>query len=79
MIIKKIFITDGMIRDDVIQALTDAETDELITIPSDALRDEFITDCIECTVMNYQDFDEYNPDYNDIVLDMAKLYGYRRI
>ena len=76
MIIKSNIITDETIIDDVTRALADAENYNLIKNISAPLRDEFIRDCAQCVTLNYETYDEYNPNYSDIVADMAKLYGY---
>ena len=73
-------ITEADIRVQIEAAATELEEDNQIHFPDSESRAEFIEDCIACEIDKYEFYDRdpfgYRPDYSDIVLDTAKLYGY---
>ena len=63
----------------ILNAITELQDDNQIRFPADASRNDFFEDCLSGTLDQFDlyDLDPYHlPDCNNIVLDMAKLYGY---
>ena len=73
-------LTDETVRIQIETATEDLEKEGQIKFPDDNAREEFIDDCTECIRDNIENmiccdlFTE--PDYYDIVLDTAEIYGY---
>ena len=44
--------------------------------PSVPDREEFTEDCVQSTIDKFELYETYTPNYEEIVLDMANLYGY---
>lgn len=70
---REIIITEDDIRENVKRELED------LVFPDEDARIEFIDDCVACVIDNYEQYEIYMPDYQVLVLDMAKLYGYLTI
>ena len=73
-------ITDEIIRSNVEDALKECEEEQWVSVPAD-FRSEFIEECVSEIIRNYENADYYedrlyNPDYEEIVLDMAHWYDY---
>ena len=66
---REIIVTEDDIRENVESAAED------LMFPGEAERAEFIEDCVACVIDNYEQYEIYTPNYNELVLDMAKLYG----
>ncbi len=73
-------ITDADIRYNVDTAATELEEENQIRFPDGDARAEFIDDCVSCIIDRYELYEHdpfiYTPDYEEEVLDLAKLYGY---
>ncbi len=73
-------ITDADIRYNVDTAATELEEENQIRFPDCDARAEFIDDCVSCIIDRYELYEHdpfiYTPDYEEEVLDLAKLYGY---
>ena len=70
-------ITEDMIRDKFDFDIRELEEDGQIEFHNDEQRDEFIEECVAEVVDKYEDYGimEYAPNYEEIILDMAELYG----
>lgn len=73
-------VTDEDVREEIEAAISEAITEKAIRFPDETARSEFTADCVGCTVMDFEDHDAsgelFDPDYIEIVYDMAHLYGY---
>ncbi len=73
-------ITDADIRYNVDTAAAELEEENQIRFPDCDARAEFIDDCVSCIIDRYELYEHdpfiYTPDYEEEVLDLAKLYGY---
>ncbi len=73
-------ITDETIRSNVTDAVKECEEENWIAFPNDTARSEFIEECVQEVIDNYETSDYYDhmyePDYEEIVLDNAKWYEY---
>ncbi len=73
-------ITDADIRYNVDTAAAELEEENQIRFPDCDARAEFIDDCVSCIIDRYELYEHdqfiYTPDYEEEVLDIAKLYGY---
>ena len=73
-------ITDEDIRYNVEQAASELEEENQVRFPDTDSRAEFIDDCVACVIDKYELYEHdpftYNPDYEEEVLDLAKLYDY---
>ena len=72
-------ITDKDIRYNVDTAATELEEENQVSFPDSDARAEFIDDCVSCIIDKYELYEHdpfiYTPDYEEEVLDLAKLYG----
>ena len=73
-------ITDADIRYNVDTVAAELEEENQIRFPDCDARAEFIDDCVSCIIDRYELYEHdpfiYTPDYEEEVLDLAKLYGY---
>ena len=73
-------ITDADIRYNVDTAAAELEEENQIRFPDCDARAEFIDDCVSCIIDRYELYEHdpfiYTPDYEEEVLDLAKLYVY---
>ena len=73
-------VTEKDIRYNVNTAATDLEEENQIQFPDAGARQEFIDDCIACVIDKYELYEHdpfiYTPDYEEEILDLAKLYDY---
>ena len=73
-------ITDADIRYNVDTAAAELEEENQIRFPDCDAWAEFIDDCVSCIIDRYELYEHdpfiYTPDYEEEVLDLAKLYGY---
>ena len=70
-------VTDETIRSEIEYAITECLEENWIVFPSVPEREEFTEDCVQSTIDKYELYETYNPNYEEIVLDMASLYGYK--
>ena len=71
-------LTDSDIRNGIIYALEDLESDEVVIIPASE-RDEFIQECVDDILQKFELYPDkcpYNLDYSETVCDLADFYGY---
>ena len=73
-------ITDKDIRYNVDTAATELEEEYQVSFPDSDARAEFIDDCVSCIIDKYELYEHdpfiYTPDYEEEILDLAKLYDY---
>lgn len=69
-------VTDETIRSEIENAVSECEEENWIVFPDPVSRSEFMEDCIQSTVDKFELYETYTPNYEEIVLDMASLYGY---
>ena len=73
-------ITDEDIRYNVENAIKECTENDWISVPEASAMEEFIQDCVQQVVDNYETSEYYPrpyvPDYTDIVMDNAKWDGY---
>lgn len=73
-------ITDKDIRYNVDTAATELEEENQVSFPDSDARAEFIDDCVSCIIDKYELYEHdpfiYTPDYEEEILDLAKLYDY---
>ena len=73
-------ITDKDIRYNVDTAATELEEENRVSFPDSDARAEFIDDCVSCIIDKYELYEHdpfiYTPDYEEEILDLAKLYDY---
>ena len=73
-------ITDADIRYNVDTAAAELEEEKQISFTDSDARTEVIADCVSCIPDRYELYEHdpfiYTPDYEEEVLDLAKLYGY---
>ena len=70
-------ITEDMIRDKFDFDIRELEEDGQIEFDSEGQRNIFLDDCVEEVLDKYETYGimEYAPDYEEIILDNAELYG----
>ena len=71
-----ITINDDTIRRDVKEAVDNYKEDFDFSFPSADAEEEFIEDCAESVIDKYEMYETYTPNYDDVVSDMLKIYGY---
>lgn len=71
-----IVINDDTIRANVTDAVQFAEWDNFLVFPDDNARDEFISDVTDDIISKFEIYDDYMPNYYEIVLDAAERDGY---
>lgn len=75
-------VTDESIRWNVLDAIEELEEDEVIQFPDDDARNDFINECVERIIDNYETYDHdpcgYTPNYEDEVCDLAVWDGYAK-
>ena len=75
-----VIISENDIRFQIEEAASEMEEENQIHFPDEDSRAEFIEDCVSSVIDKYELYDrdpfEYRPNYDDLVFDMAKLYGY---
>lgn len=71
-----IVINDDTIRANVTDAVQFAEWDNFLVFPDDNARDEFISDVTDDIISKFEIYDDYMPNYSEIVLDAAERDGY---
>ena len=73
-------IMDKDIRYNVDTAATELEEENQVSFPDSDARAEFIDDCVSCIIDKYELYEHdpfiYTPDYEEEILDLAKLYDY---
>ena len=73
-------IMDKDIRYNVDIAATELEEEYQVSFPDSDARAEFIDDCVSCIIDKYELYEHdpfiYTPDYEEEILDLAKLYDY---
>ena len=73
-------IMDKDIRYNVDTAATELEEEYQVSFPDSDARAEFIDDCVSCIIDKYELYEHdpfiYTPDYEEEILDLAKLYDY---
>ena len=73
-------ITDKDIRYNVDTAATELEEEYQVSFPDSDAQAEFIDDCVSCIIDKYELYEHdpfiYTPDYEEEILDLAKLYDY---
>lgn len=72
-------VTDETVRENIRDAIRDMTDDKMLSVPDDKMA-EFEDECVDEIIYTYElherDLIEYRPDYSEVVLDIAKSYGY---
>ena len=73
-------ITDDSIRYNIEDSIADLMSDGILEFPSEQEKEQFILDCMNEVIEDYETSDYYDsvyvPNYDDIVYDNAKWNGY---
>ena len=69
-------ITDEIVRSELEKAIKECVEEGWLVFPSVPDREEFTEDCVQSTIDKFELYETYTPNYEEIVLDMANLYGY---
>ena len=71
-----IVINDETIERDVKRAVADLENSDEIYFTFETERTEFIEECIEEVISNYETRSDYSPNYENLVLEMYNENDY---
>lgn len=72
-------ITDETVKNNVEDTIKECTEEGWIDIPQDEMP-EFVQECVETIIDSYElherDIQEFHVDYQDVVLEIAQMYGY---